>query len=759
MERQANSGSGDFAERLSAAFKAVSQAPIRQGTLCMRYGQASAGALAATAAGLPKGSFLLYLHPPCGPAEAEALRRAAPGFGAVAEELSMGGTLRERVFAIMDLVRPQDASLSIDPGLHKGSEALVSWLRAAVSDGFEKNNIMLRTCQARMRCALANLDKILGGGRQALPSIDPSTPVLICGSGPSISSQLEAIAAAKPSAAIVCAGRSAEIFSKAGVKPDFVVDIEQVSHLYWPDSLRMDCPLVAHEAVSPAATASFERFVWIDSGRSPVAKLLKECGVELPGIATIGPVACIMIGFAVACGARRVGLCGFDLSISPSGKSYADEQGSLDMGDPGSALEIPGVNGGMVKTLPQFEFMRRDVEATIDRLMNSAGPSLSIFNCSPSGAAIAGTKPLPLQGFLSLPELGVKSVALNPAPKAERLSEKLAAALAGVDKSLSTLGSVTKGLRRLCAALEGPGQDLAKAASLEKALMAAFKEEQEARASGLWTEFSSTACEQARMLVEQGPKPQPPKTQAEARLAHYSRLKLQCMLHEDLLSDLRDDLRELSRAVAEGRRPKIDPLLHPGLRRHSLRRVAELNPPLAELLSKTKPGSPPEGFEVMPKLLSPPIVLSMKLSDGSLLKFAAAADYMDETKAAVSEFLAKSSFDPASCAVLFVGHPNWGAVSETSFRHPFLQCAVLFPWAGLLSHMADVCEFIGLIPADAPLLCPLGDGKDWLEPLRAKAAVWKAQGRRVLLFGDARTGSLPEVSSARDEALKALGAL
>ncbi len=744
----------DFNARLSAAFKAALPPPGGPKTLLLQYGKASAADFATALSRLPQGAFLLYLRPPCGAEERESLEKAAEGRGALVEELSPCGLLRERLFALMDLLKPGDVKLSVDASLAPGSEKLLEWLRMAMGDAFEKNNITLRTIQIRMRCALANLQRIAGEGRLSLPSIDPSTPVLICGAGPSISGQLDAIAKLQGRAVSICAGRSAKTLCDAGIKPDFVVDIEQVSHLYWPEDLRLECPLAAHEAVSPAAAKSFERFVWIDSGRSPVAKFLSECGVELPRVGAVGPVACIMIGFAVACGARRIGLCGFDLSISGSGKSYADGLGSLDLESPGSALEVPGVRGGTVRTLQQFEFMRRDVESAIDKLLSSTEGSLSVFNCCPSGAAIAGTQPLSLEEFASSfpPE---KLVLNRPAPKAVRYRESLAAAGSGVDRCLSALDGVFKGVSRICAELEGARPGPAQLASLEKSLFAAFKEEQETRASGPWTEFSIAAFEQARLLMEQGPRPRA-CSQLDAKRLHFLRVRTQCLLHAELLQDLRSDLRELSRAQEEGREPAIDPLVHPGLRRHFLRRLAVLNPALAEALAKTPQEAAPEGFETMPKLLSPPIVLSMKLPDSSTLKLAAATDYAEETKASVSNFISQGGFDPGSCAVLFLGHVNWGVVSEMAFRHPSLQGAVVFPWLKLLSHMAGSCEFLGLIPEDAPLLCPV-EGADWLAPLDRKMAEWKAQGRRLLLFGDARTAQLKEVSSAKEEIFKRFG--
>ncbi len=735
-----------FAARLRLALNALggpARPPAR--ALALHLGEGTRASVEAALAKAPSATLLLHLSLPGADQLDSNAKRDLASKGALCEDFDMSGFLRERIFASVETVRAANARLSADKEPPKEA---VQWIQTALSDAFEKRNDRMRTLQTRTRCALANFNCIAGFGRLEMPAFDPSVPVIVCGAGPSVKGQLELLRKAQGQAVIICAGRAAKMLSDAGISPDYVVDIEQKAQLYWPEGLKLSGVLVAHESASPVLSGSFSKYIWTDCGLNPVRGLLASCGISLPSIPANGPVASVMIGFAVACGARRIALCGYDLSLGSDGKAYADGKGSMDK-ESARELKVPSVAGGTVDTLPQFEAMRRDVQSSID-ILRKTGMLFEIYNCSPSGAVIAGTMPMTLEGFSGSFAKAPKGSFDVFAASGSGVDAALKNALSGACKAQDAVYKLSKAILKVDGELSSARPDMSQVQRLERRIEELFKEELATRLGPQASEISAGAFEQARLISEQWPKPKP-LGELDARRAFTRSLLKQCLLHEGFLKDSAQLLRDAIKAREEGRGGlSVDVHRHPALREHAIRLIRQVNHELSIRLEHMPPNSAPESFELFHMLISPPIALSMEASDGKRIPLADASSYTEQIQTATLKLLKDSAFDPAQDAIIISGHVNWGLASEIAFRCPEARIIVVFPWLDLLSHMADTCEFMGLLPDGSLLVCPTELCPDWKKLLEARIALWKRSARRILLFENEATSSLPEMQESRE---------
>ncbi len=741
-----------FASRLKRALEALAPEGRLERVLAIHCGEASKAQVETLASRRKRGVLTLLLATAIKQEPAkDSLKKIAAARGILLESFDKSGFLRERIFSAVDATRAANATLAGDKAL--AQEDLL-WLRTALADAFEKRIIRARTVQTRLRCAIANLPYINHPGRMELPSFPPSEALVVCGAGPSLTSHLPLLKEAQGRVVVVCAGRALKSLLDAGITPDYVVDIEQNAQQYWPRGVKLPSVLVAHESISPVVAESFSKFIWTDSGANPLRAFLSACAVQLPSIPANGPVASIAAGFAIACGARSIALCGYDFALAPDGTAYADGKGSLDKGA-AQGVMVASVAGGQVETLPHFETMRRDLESSLD-ILRKAGLAFEILNCSPFGAHIAGTLPMPFASFLQRraqcaktpcePVMAPFSTGLEKAALDEL--EKAAAALAALDRLVKHAKALVEAF-----AQENPSRE--STMDLERGLERLFADELATRTQPGGSELSNNAFEQARLLAEQWPKT-PHVNELFAKRAFCSGLLDQCVLHDGFLKDAVAELRKIS-DPARAYEPAPDVHRHPALKRFATERLLRSNKELSLRLAHSRTEGAPAGFELFHKLLSPPIVLSMPLADGGTLRLADVPSYKDQIEAGAAKFLKDSAFDQARDAIVLFAHVNWGLATELAFRRQACHLIVVYPWFQLLNYMSETCEFLGLLPEDSLVVCPSPECPGWLETLKAKLAAWRPYAKRIMLLENEATAELPELQEIRAALKSALG--
>lgn len=692
----------------------------------------------------PKDALMLCLHPPCDRAMAEMLGRLPGEAPVIVEPLDCSAGLREAVAQILHAMNAKDVRMAVAKGLQESMKERMDWLCQAIDDGLKSLNNYARSAHVRMRCAIANLPLIAGTGRLSMPSVANGVPALICGAGPSLSSQFGLISRHRDGIFLISVGRAAPALVRAGIMPDAIVEIDPHAYMNWPEDFVCGSALVAPECVAPAVAARFERTLWCDSGTTFLSKFLREAGMPLPPLSVSGSVAVSALDFAVSARFANVALAGCDLSLSSSGESHISG-GDFDRAKDSELVDIPGIDGGTVKTNANFEETRRALEARIEAL-SSLKKELHVFNCSAAGAAIKGAKRANLDEFLKGHAGKGVRVKIPPAPAPEGVEKIFSEAVAGVAEARRSLDTINERVRKIVQLL---ASDSAKAAQHEQSLPELFKRETELRASGPASHFSAEAFSQAQAIADSMAPTS--RTPSDPRAAHYESLRLRCRLHAELLEDIHADMREAAAAIRESRPSKTDPYVHPAFRKFALRRISAGNKELADLLSKIKPGTKLERFELRPKGQDIPIVTAMTLEDGGRLGLASLLSFTKDTLDGVSQFLHGGAFKPEGSSVIFLAHVNWGMIVETANRVPDIECAVVEPSPELLAHMADTCMFMNLLPESALVVCADPRLKQWETALRKRIRLWRDSGKRVELFCDPKTQAAPELARLREK--------
>ena len=225
--------------------------------------------------------------------------------------------------------------------------------------------------------------------------------VLIVGSGPSMNHSIEAIRANAENAVILSAGTGLGLLLRAGIKPDFHCEIENLPIVYEAVKSHRDggldfsgIHLIAAPSVDPRIPKEFENVTYVFRDSVTASSLIAEDGQIL----TTGPtIANFASRVALALGAARIYLFGIDLGAITQTQHHADDSvynraddkfwksglGMLDMNQ-----EVAGNFRNKVYSNPLFKQTNIHFTNTIRN-----HPQQRFYNCS-DGAMIEGAIPL-----------------------------------------------------------------------------------------------------------------------------------------------------------------------------------------------------------------------------------------------------------------------------------------------------------------------------------------------------------------------------
>lgn len=226
-----------------------------------------------------------------------------------------------------------------------------------------------------------------------LKGVFEGAPAIIVGAGPSLSGALAAIKDVSDKAFIFAAGSALKPLLEAGVRPDFVVAVDnrpttlkQIEG-FDPAGIR----LIAWDIMHPVWLETFagRTFTFSCNASPELDRWLGNAGAS-PAKATVGgTVATTAMDLAVMSGCRKIILCGVDLSVAEDGTTHS--AGSIHYGEK--------VNEGMrlaegnykreVRTNFQFSVFIRLIENLI-YAERKAGSPVEFFNATDSGAKIHG---------------------------------------------------------------------------------------------------------------------------------------------------------------------------------------------------------------------------------------------------------------------------------------------------------------------------------------------------------------------------------
>lgn len=254
----------------------------------------------------------------------------------------------------------------------------------------------LRNFWSNLRCTWQ------GGDIDRLKNVWSDRPLVLVSAGPSLTAALPALAQAKGRALVMATAPTAAVLMAAGIRPDVVVTVDpfepNAAHFAGWDSTGV--PLVYYHRTFRAIPANYRgplcAFSMRDERPLPLRADARP-GSFFPG----GTVAFSALQLAHHMGANPVIFVGQDFSFA-AGRTHAEGVvwgRDVQAGSQEAPLEVPGVNGGVVRTNGLYYSYLVHMQAYL-LAFEKLHPKIRHFNAS-SGAAIAGTEPRSLEDALA----------------------------------------------------------------------------------------------------------------------------------------------------------------------------------------------------------------------------------------------------------------------------------------------------------------------------------------------------------------------
>jgi len=234
------------------------------------------------------------------------------------------------------------------------------------------------------------------------PRADKKTPVIICGSGPSVDQSIEFVRENRDTAVVISCGTGLGALLGYGIRPDFHVEIENTPgpvEIIQGLSQKHDLSgitLISSNTVRPALTACFNKRIQFFRDSVCSSKLFGQRYGEIYYAAPT--VANTAARIALGMGFRNLYLVGVDLGAREKGQHHsrhsvymADEEflktHPLHLAATNYTIEAPGNFGGTVLTSQSFLFASVHFAGLIARYKQ-----VNVWNLS-DGIRIPGTLP------------------------------------------------------------------------------------------------------------------------------------------------------------------------------------------------------------------------------------------------------------------------------------------------------------------------------------------------------------------------------
>jgi hypothetical protein len=716
--------------------------------LLVFVGERHVGKLRAVRAQLPERCFLLFFHLPGMESAGDAWRSAFHG-RTLACPLAPEAACREKLAFLLARLPRRQVRLVLDPAVEG---RLGDWPREL------KETILftLDNCQQdrtrgliRLRCSILNLPAIIANRGLRLRPVPVGTDALVCGAGPSLESQLDLIRDAKGRFLLLAVGHAVPVLTRAGIRPDVVVEVDSQADRNWPAEVRPDCLLAAAAEVAPAVAARFRRVLWFAGSSPSFAAGLAAWGLRLPDLAMARTVTASAVDLAIRFGCRRVALVGQDLCLGPDGQLHA---GARDVEEVEDLFDLPGNDGGTVRATRDLAGLREALQAflrAVNRAFAGRSPAPLLVNCTQGGARLEEIGRLDLAAFLGGLEPGVRPLELVESVPVPDLSSAVVAGTARDLERMALLAAETAaaaGCLRECLATGG---DAAVRSRAKTDLQAALAREvsfgaTEARAAWIQPLMSFGNAIGAELAALSG------SAEPDGELA---RVRQRALLLEDVSRDLAADLAAVAEVLARGGVlqeapvPRV-PHAFVSFRRLAMRCLASANPELADWMARQPfpAEAPPDRFQARWFNQMAPYA-KVRAPGGDWLALTRAGDVSDQARSDVARWLGSEPFESDRQAVLFVAAGTWLHVLEFARRFPAARLAVLEPWLDWFLALCDHGCVVHALPAQALVVAADDRLPGWRPLLAARLREWREAEFTLRLFPHPRAGGLPEVAA------------
>lgn len=633
-------------------------------------------------------------------------------------------------------VKPKDsAELAKTTAIKRTAEnALLNWSHFAGS-------IMIK-----LRCSILNLPLILGGYSLNVSKTE-DIPVLICGAGPSLNSQIELLKTNRSKIFIITAGRVGSLLLRHGISPDVMVQVDPETDYDTYTGSEPESLLAAIANVSHNSALSFPKIIWSKGDSSYFNKFTSDAGIKFNDFAVSKTSTVTAIDFAVKSGFRKIALIGNDHCLSEKKTLHAE--GYIDDGIYGVyELSVKGNDEPEVPSTPELTILRNAIETYLEKL--PLGEHTKIFNCTAGGARISFTERLPLETFLAQAEtFSPEALHTEYIRQAPDCLEKFKTAAREFDKFIELASENITCTENIIKKINSPDTDPWEFETLNQMDTILINRENYLLAKPLTASLISAVKDQTELVL---PAPSDLKGHTDLKFLDYKKRKYQFIL--DLSMDLKKDL---AYALSENTLDKIktretrslkgsrNPLVFTSFRKLAIDFVRKSNPEFADLLSTDYFDRYKANFEISNNWQNIPYV--RKFISANATK-PLSADYLHMDKIAEKEiaaFATSEAFDNDSHAVVFFAPGNWLHPLMFSLAFRGADIAVIDPWPAVFSEIINCSLFTDSLSENSVIIALDEELKNFAGIYEAFKARMKTANKKILFFEHPQTWQFPEI--------------
>lgn len=697
---------------------------------------------------LPAETFLFWLFMPNGADPGRRLAESRPaGERTLFCPLRADALYLEKVQVLCSVMPRKDVRLVVAAGQGARCPNEVRALQKAIRVALDNREQIRNRGLIRLRCSLENLPSIIRNRSLCLNRVPAGTSAIVCGAGPSLARQFGLLREAGRAALIIAVGHAVPSLVRAGIIPHVVVEVDAHAGRNWPPELSSDSLLVACTEVAPEVARRFKRVLWCYGSSPPFNQILKHWGLPLCQLQLAKTVSTCAVDLAVRMGCGRIALVGQDFCLLPGGQSHVD--GAVwDNGDP--IVPVPGNEGGTVPSTESLVVIREALEdylACLSAEPTAPRPALAIRNCTHGGAAVKHTVRDTLKNFCAhgtpLPaDLQVVGTGALPAWS----DSVLAGAAAALETYRALAAAIPPCCRRLRRELERYPIRMPAVRKLQQQLSELVAREGTTRAHSDTALLINPLIQCADVVMEQTPQSRPEDRPGTDPFLQIDFLRNRFGFIADLCDDLAGDLERAGRLPAAepgGPYEPGRPYVFRGFRRLGLATLARRNAELAAWLERRAPAESDARFQIKWMNQCVPHV-ALRTSDGQSLPLSSFVSMHQAARRYVDRLAARTAFDPAADAAVFIAPVNWTQLLAFAERYPRAELLVVEPWPELLAQLIERGAFLHRMP-DAMTVAGVADGLRWEQTCRNVLRAWGRAGRNVLLLPHPRAGGLPEV--------------
>ena len=677
---------------------------------------------------LPAYALLFYLTPP---AESEDVLQAVQVFSEEGHNVIAGlddALLIEKMSILIGALSEKKIRFVVARGFGDRYPDQIQALQKAVRDSLENLQQERSRGLVRLRCSVHNLPSIIGNSDVHLNMGIEQRQAVICGAGPSLLTQLEALKKIGNKALLIATGHAFATLIEAGIDPDMVVEVDSYAERNWPEIIRTKAVLAACTEVSPSITRHFEKIVWCAGSAPAFTTGLEQWGITLFQPQMAKSVTVPAIDIAIRLGCTEIALVGQDLCVSSSGVSHAD---GMRGHEADITVELPGNDGGHVKSTPNFQSLRDALQEFLVVVNQTAG-NVSVLNCTEGGALIDGTERQSFNEFCSnlteSPQIMSAVVKKEQEPFDPAKLETLERLIREYMMVCKNIWDSCKKLQRL---LEDQPVDMQKVRMQQRVLQQLVTNEDKKRKHpelGIWLNAPI-------QHVDHILKETPGVTTSEADARKQIRfLQIRFAFIHDLCEDIRQSVVYASKGL-QGESPdfEVSPFVFRSFRRRAITMLSDMNPELSEYLRKNDHLHPDKHFDVRWVNQFLPYI-EYKRDGDTIVPLSGFITMFDEAETAVQQFVEQNRYDNHKHGVVFVGAGNWTVIAEFARLFPDARVIVLDPWLELFSTMIDRGCFLHLLPPESVVIMADSRLPGWQNVYTQSLKRWTDDGVRPLYY-------------------------